>query len=368
MDATHTPLLNGIAPPPNTFVLPQHKVVYVSVTKAACTSMRWMVADLAGEDLDSFIGTVGAQQSRLLGIHGQRKNFVKTPQLTTLEPGRLAEIDPAGDWFVFAVIRSPYSRLWSAWQSKFLVRHARYVETYADRPWFPRVPESQEQVLADWHTFVHSRAWESDPELKRDVHFKCQVRSARPEGVNYTRVYDVTDLPRLFEDLHAHLKPLGLDQPLYSPRANETPLPMIPAALEEGSREIIEDSYAEDFAAWGERWSVAKVKMADGWSDDAIAHAAYHTVANERIGDLRTVARQKHHQLRRAQRRIAKLKEANAAAAAPATRSLTPRSGVARLLDSGPAHRVAQSPTVRRVLPERVLRAARRTVRGGRQG
>ncbi|WEV79369.1 sulfotransferase family 2 domain-containing protein [Janibacter cremeus] len=369
-DASPTPLLNDIPPPPNSFVLPDHKMVYMSVTKAACTSLRWMVADLAGEDPESFIGAMGGQQSRLLGIHGQRSRWRRTPQLSTLDSEQLAEISPDNGWFVFAAVRDPRSRLWSAWQSKFLVRHVRYVERYADRPWFPRVPESPEQVLEDWRAFVHARPWESDPDLRTDVHFQSQVRSVRPDGVNYTRIYDLRELSTLFADVHEHLRPLGLDQPLYTPRANETPLPMVPEALEDGIAEIIEDSFADDFRAFGDRWSIDRLRMSDGWSADAIEHAAYHTVANERIGDLRTEGRRLQQELKQAQRELERtqrqLERAQRAprpqgtatsAPGPSTRAL------GRVLDSGPAHRLARSSWVRRVVPDRVQAAARSTVR-----
>jgi hypothetical protein len=33
-----------------TFVMPAYKAVYVSVPKAACTSLKWLVAGVQGED------------------------------------------------------------------------------------------------------------------------------------------------------------------------------------------------------------------------------------------------------------------------------------------------------------------------------
>ncbi|WP_277451919.1 sulfotransferase family 2 domain-containing protein [Janibacter sp. DB-40] len=368
-DASPTPLLNDIPPPPNSFVLPDHKMVYMSVTKAACTSLRWMVADLSGEDPESFVGAIGGQQSRLLGIHGKRSRWRRTPQLSTLGSEQLAEISPDNGWFVFAAVRDPRSRLWSAWQSTFLVRHVRYVERYADRAWFPRVPASPEQVLEDWRAFVHARPWENDPDLRTDVHFQSQVRSVRPGGVNYTRIYDLSELSTLFADVHEHLRPLGLDQPLYTPRANETPLPIVPEALDDGVAEIIEDSFADDFRAFGDRWSIDRIRMSDGWSADAIEHAAYHTVANERIGDLRTEARRLQQELKQAQRELRRTqRELTRAQRAPRPGETPPRgpsaqSLVARVLDSRPAHRLARSSRVRRVVPDRVLAAARSIVR-----
>lgn len=126
-------LLSGIAPPGNSFVLPQHRVVYISVTKAACTSMRWMIAHLVGEDPMTFYRTTVGHQTRLMTIHN-RQHWKHTPQLKDLPADLLAQISPDGGWFVFAVVRDPRSRLWSVWQSKFLVRHAPYVHRYADQP------------------------------------------------------------------------------------------------------------------------------------------------------------------------------------------------------------------------------------------
>ena len=51
--------------------------------------------------------------------------------------------------------------------------------------------------------------------------------------------------------------------------------------------EIIAELYADDLAAYGDRWSLERLRSGpDTWSDDALKHAAYLTVANERIGDL----------------------------------------------------------------------------------
>ncbi len=329
------PLLNGIAAPGNSFVVADRRIVYMSVTKVACTSLRWMIADLAGEDLDSFYDAPGAQQTRLMTIHGSRDRWQHAPALGELTPERLAEISPDDGWFVFAVVRDPWSRIWSAWQSKFLVRHTFY-EGYAGEAWYPSVPSSQEQVIKDFRAFLEARPWTSDPQLMTDVHFLPQVFSVRPQGVNYTRVYDLTDLGALFTDLKAHLAAIGqpVDE-LYLPRANETPLPLIPAVLADGVAELIEELYAEDFAAFGDRWSLDRVLQGpERWSDDALKHAAYHTTANQRIGDLSKQARLYKRKwrraavrARRANRELTALQEARAQS--PAAR-LRRRSGRVR--------------------------------------
>lgn len=298
-------ILNGIRPPGNSFVLPRHKIVYISVTKVACTSLRWMVADLAGERRENFYPAVGAQQTRLMTIHGPRDRWQHSPQLKDLSPEELEQVSTENGWLIFAVVRDPWSRLWSAWQSKFLVRHAFYTDHYLHEPWFPRVPGKPADVVEDFQTFVLARPWETHELLRTDWHFKPQVESVRPDGVNYTKIYQLRELSTLFSDVRSHLEGLGMPTELYTPRANETPLPLTREVLSPEVSAVVEDSYRRDFEAFGEDWALDRLKYdPDGWSADAIAHAAYHTVANERIGDLRAEAR-------RVQRRLDKALAAN---------------------------------------------------------
>lgn len=140
-------------------------------------------------------------------------------------------------WFIFAVIRDPWTRLWSAWQSKFLVRHLFCEQVYGHRPWFPRVPEKPADVVEDWHAFIEADPWTRHPTLRKDAHFWKQVRSVRPDDIDYTRIYDVTEMPVLLSDLRKHLAGLGWPTELYVPRANETPLGLTKEVLGGGAAE-----------------------------------------------------------------------------------------------------------------------------------
>jgi hypothetical protein len=285
--AEHAPLLNGIAPPGNSFVLPEHKMVYISVTKVACTSLRWMIADLAGEDFERFYRVSPPHQTRLMTIHAARTIWQHTPQLKDVPPEIFSEISRDNGWFIFAVVRDPWSRMWSAWQSKFLLRNAFFTEQYCERPWFPRVPQESADVLEDWAKFIAAEPWIADPSLKEDRHFLPQVISVQPDRMNYTNIYDLKNLPVLFDDIRTHLDSIGKLTPLYLPRANETPLPLIADVLDHGVADVIERAYKPDFDAFGDLWSLADLKVPDGpFTMDAIHATAYHTAANERIGDL----------------------------------------------------------------------------------
>jgi hypothetical protein len=289
---TTSPLLIHGRRPANSFVLPEHKIVYISVTKVACTSLRWMLADLAGEDLESFYRTTAAHQTRLMTIHRNRDHWQHVPQLFNVPPEEVAQMSRDNGWFIFAVIRDPWSRLWSGWQSKFLVRHPSYVELYEHEPWFPRTPKSQDEVIEDFHTFVMAQPWKTNEQLAQDVHFKTQAYSVHPDRINYSKIYDLTDMSSLFADLHTHLQSIGKDKELYTPRANDTPLALIRPVMDNGIADAIQSAYRADFKRWGDRWSLDKVKMGDAWTQDAIRHLNYHVVANQRIGDMRDRARQ----------------------------------------------------------------------------
>jgi hypothetical protein len=283
----NAPLLNDIAPPGNSFVLAEHKMVYIPVTKVACSALRWMVADLAGADFSRFYRASGAHQSRLMTIHSKRTPWQFAPQIRRVPPELRAEISRDNGWFVFAVIRDPWTRLWSAWQSKFLVRHTPYVREYGDEPWFPRIPTKPDDILDDWLRFVEAAPWRTNPLLKQDRHFRSQYSSVRPQGINYSKIYDLHDMSALFADIHTHLRELGLDKELYTPRANENPVPMTAEALEHGADEWIRKLYKRDFAEWGDRWDVDRIKLAPGpLGMEAVNAVTFHASAYERIGDL----------------------------------------------------------------------------------
>lgn len=292
--------------PKNSFVLSELKIVYVSVTKVACSSLSWMIADLAGEDLESFYTAPAAHHTRLMTIHRDRSWWQRTPRLTELPREQLAEISRDNGWLIFAVVRDPWSRLWAGWQSKLLIHHAAYTRHYADEPWFPRIPSKPEDVLEDWYRFVEATPWTTHPILKTDPHFMTQIRCVHPRKVNYSRIYDLHQLGDLFADLHAHLKGLGRDKELYVPRANESSLPMTPETLTLDVVRRVRKAYRTDFAVWGERWRAEELRLSsEPWTDEAIRNVETRIHLNERIGDLSDMLRASRQELADTRRELA---------------------------------------------------------------
>jgi Sulfotransferase family len=296
--------------PGNTWVLPEHKVVYVSAAKVACTTLKWMVADLAGEDHRRIDTVASGMQSRLMTIHPGRSRVEHVKAVHQMPAEEVAAISPDNGWFVFGALRDPWSRLWSAWQSKFLVRANRYVRNYRDEPFFPRVPRTASDVVEDFARFVELHPWTTDPRLEADLHFRAQVRALQPEAIPFSRIYDLRDFSSMTRDLHAHLRGQDLDQELYVPRANETPLGMTREVMGGGVKEAVEHLFREDFEAFGERWDFETLKFApDGWTTDAIAHVAYQTEANDWIGQVWSSAKEWRQERDRLARRLRRTEE-----------------------------------------------------------
>jgi sulfotransferase famil protein len=292
--------------PSATYVMPQYKAMYVSVNKAACTSLKWLVADVQEESPERFARSLSRELTRTMTVH--RRNLWKhTPRARDLTDDELAAIDPQGDWFVFAVVRHPTARLFSAWQSKLLLREGWWVEEFGTEPWFPRIPRSTADVVDDFRGFV--QAAQDDPEhrILRNRHFASQPWMLATDRMDYTRIYRTTEIPQLLTDFERHLRANGWDgEPLELRRANETPLKPIPALFGPDVLAIVQEMFAADFATFGyDDPMPGGLDPSDTYSDSQLAEVERLIERAERINDLATRSQTLARQLKRAERRAA---------------------------------------------------------------
>jgi hypothetical protein len=271
--------------PTATYVMPAYKAVYVSVPKAACTSLKWLVAGVQGEDPQRFHRSVSREVARSLTIH-RRGMWRHTPMLHALTDEQLAEVDDS--WFVFAVVRHPAARVWSAWQSKFLLREPRWVDEYGANDWIPRVPGSTTDVLDDFGRFTASIAADPAQPVMRNRHFMPQRDLLVPDRTPYRRIYETREIPQLLDDLAAHLRAHGWEgSELTLPRANETPLAPLAAAFAPDVLAGIEQVYEADFETFGyAKGMPPKTEPAETYDDAVLAEVGRLVERSERIGDL----------------------------------------------------------------------------------
>lgn len=275
----------------STYVLEPLKLMYVGLPKVACTSTKWMIAELAGEDELSFRATIKSAPTRRQTIHW-REAWEHAPRFADLESAARRRITPENGWFVWAMVRDPRARVWSAWQSKLLVRNPGYLRRYAKEPWFPRVPERPEHVIEDFATFVDAFARGQVGGLATDVHFGCQSDLLDAARVKHFAVYDLSQSDELRADLARHLAGFGRTVPEVAGHDNETPLRLTAEVLANGVRESIESIYARDFDRFGTLWSgPPRTSPISTWTPATLADVATRVSLHRRLADLRGVAR-----------------------------------------------------------------------------
>src|SRR5579875_127006 len=185
-----------------TVVLPEHRVLFLPTPKAACTSILWQLARLGGQPLERFEESGLSEVSPALTIHDMSR-WESRFRFAKLSVDERKAILTDDSWFRFTVVRNPASRVWSAWQSKLLLREPRFYEQWKDREWFPRIPETPAQVVEDFRKFAAALA---DPEIE-DVHWTLQASLLG--DLPFTHIGRTEALPATLDALTAHLESLG---------------------------------------------------------------------------------------------------------------------------------------------------------------
>lgn len=286
-----------------TYVLPKWKVVYVSVPKAACTSLKWLMADLQGENPEQFYSALSRETGRSMTIH-HRSRWERTPMLHELSEAELEEISPTNGWFIFGVVRQPSARLWSGWQSKFLLKEPRFLDLYPEATW-PRVPSSTSDVVEDFHQFVRTLEKEPDQAAFADRHFLTQTRLLSVDRTDYSRIYKTSEIPQLLKDLENHCRPAGLESLPGLLRSNETPLAPIQALFSDEVTEIVGRHYASDFEHFGYPSVLPDHLGPDGdYPASVLSEVGRMVERSERINDLYRIAVELRDKERESQRQL----------------------------------------------------------------
>jgi hypothetical protein len=217
----------------HTVVLPQQRVLYLPMPKAACTSVLWALAELAGMTPEDFDGSTLPEPSAALTVHDMNA-WAPDHRFSHYE-GEMQ------GWLRFTVVRDPWHRLWSAWVSKLLLREPRFVAQYGRQPWFPREPEDAAAIVEDFRRFVAAvGAGEAE-----DVHWAVQHDlSSQLPLTHVGRAERLGDTMRL---LYEHVG----TEPAPASRRNASPLALPPDAYDAEAAETVRRAYAADFEAFG---------------------------------------------------------------------------------------------------------------------
>lgn len=274
---------------PRFYIVPERRVMFVSVAKNACTTLKWMIAEVAGEDLGGFTAKLRPYLSETGAVH-TRELWRRALMPSQVPPELRAQIHPDNGWFVFAVVRDPRVRLFSAWEDKLLLNNPYYYNRMG-ASWYPGFPSSREQIVAEFARFVDALVDDpGHPLLIDDTHFRRQTGLLRRDLVSYSRIYDIRELADLRADLAAHLAATGWHGELRMRSDNGSPLAANPAVFANGVAAKIERIYQRDFAAFGTSWDLAAIEAKPDWSDADLRLAQVYATLGQRIGELRSMA------------------------------------------------------------------------------
>jgi hypothetical protein len=230
-------------------VIPEFKLLYVPVPKTGWTAMLWMLLPLTGLTAEDFLGSTKPEISASMAVHDERVWGRRGRRWRDLDPDARAVALEAPDWFRFTVVRNPAQRLWSAWQSKLLLREPVYFGFHKDQPWYPHVPHDPAEILGDFRAFVAALGVGFDDDTKmRDPHWGLQSDVTTLLPLNH-----VGHLERLEETeqaLRRHVAGLGGPE-LRVTRENVMSLPYQPSVYDEVSAVTVRRIYAKDYQQFG---------------------------------------------------------------------------------------------------------------------
>jgi Sulfotransferase family len=224
-------------------VLPKYKLLYVPVPKAGCTSLLWLLARLGGRDEADFETSRSPSVSPDMLVH-DLSVWDPAGRLSEYPDDRAEEMWTGDDWFRFTVVREPAARIWSAWQSKLLLREPGFVRRFEATGWIPDPPTSATQVRDEFGRFLRGVA-DSGPDSPRDVHWATQA--AIVGQLPLTHVGRIAELSRTLDRLRAWV---GVDLPDL-PTANPSPLRFASALLDDDARRTLNGLTAMDRERFG---------------------------------------------------------------------------------------------------------------------
>lgn len=231
----------------SSYYIESAKVFYVSTPKVACTSLKWWVADRVGVAEAVEQSTQSLESSPELAIHDLF--HIVAPHVTGLDADALQPLLESPAVFRFALVRNPYKRLFSAWQSKVLLREPLQVKPYLDKAFFNHPVNTEADIAAAFEAFLEYLSVHEAPNFQ-DPHWGVQVDLLRPDIVKYACISQIEDTAVLDEQLK---KCFGEDyvSPFDKSQANESIIPFSASYITDRSATLVRELYARDFAAFG---------------------------------------------------------------------------------------------------------------------
>lgn len=175
---------------PGAVVAESIKVLYVPTPKAACSSLKRLVAEAAGTfDESALLRLTTPNLTPDQAIHELDVNGFT--YFRNLPDSEQHEILSSPDWWRVAAVRNPYARAYSAFENNLLFLGGTLREGLSEMYREVRVDDRLD-LTATFEAFVHLLAVDPSAHFADD-HFKPQVWQVSPDTVNYTHFFKVDE-------------------------------------------------------------------------------------------------------------------------------------------------------------------------------
>ncbi|WP_122553412.1 glycoside hydrolase family 99-like domain-containing protein [Pseudomonas viridiflava] len=262
----------------------RYKIFYVSTPKVACTSLKWWFASLEGKVQALRSLTDSAESDPDLIIHGNNFHSL-APEVTGLGPDALGDTLSSDDFFKFAIVRNPYKRLFSAWQSKLLLQEPLQVAPYKSYDFFHHSLRDANDLALAFEGFLEHLANNEAPHYW-DLHWTPQVNLLRPDLIEYSKIFKIEQSQELGQALTEWVGNY-IPSPFAGRRANESLIPYLPEFVTPRSAELIRLLYAQDFQVFDYDQEPPAAKDAFSAEQLAVAFKAIRTIRarHQRLGE-----------------------------------------------------------------------------------
>jgi glycosyltransferase involved in cell wall biosynthesis len=229
------------------FVSEKYKLLYISTPKVACTSLKWWFAALEGASKQILVGKNSSETDPDLVIHDTF--HLIAPRVAGRSFEDMYEPLNAKEYFRFAVVRNPFKRIFSAWQSKVLLKEPLQIAAYKGAEFLNYPVEDRFAVARAFEAFLEYLVKYEAPNFC-DVHWTPQYSLLNPSLIDYSMISKIEDLDSLRVALAAHLgdeirDPFGLKP------ANESLIPYRREFFTARSEELVRTMYKKDFDFFG---------------------------------------------------------------------------------------------------------------------
>ena len=271
----------------NSCLSERYKLFYVATPKVACTSLKWWFADMEGHAKELREITDSAETDPDLIIHDSLRKVA--PNITGLLPDALLKPLTSDEYFRFAVVRNPYKRIFSAWQSKLLLREPIQIAPYINCDFYNQPIKNADDIAAAFEGFLEHLAASEAPTFL-DVHWTPQIDLLRPDLINYSKLVKIENAKELSTALSEWLGSEFFD-PFANRSANESLIPYLPKLITARSGELIRLLYARDFVTFGYSEEIPSAKEIFPSEQFKLAIKAIEIIRarHQRMGDMRSM-------------------------------------------------------------------------------